>query len=149
MNLYSDINRVGNWVFNKMNDRTWSPVGRIAFGRVKDEQIQWGIVYERFTGMSVYAHIAIDNPASWTEESIRLCFHYPFIELGVYKILVDVSSGNKKSLKLAKGLGFQEESRIEGVYNDGDLVILSITLDQCKWLKETEHGRRKQRTTTT
>ena len=46
-----------------------------------------------------------------------------------------ISSGNKELLAFNGRLGFTEECRIKDAYPDGDMVVLSMTRDQCPWLK--------------
>ena len=139
--LHTDTNQVGNWVYSKLGDSTWNPTGKVAFGAVDGNlRMQWGVVYERFCGTSVYGHIVIEDPKGWTREAIRTCLHYPLVHLGVHKFLAEVNTSRPGAVSFLKRLGFVEEARIEGVYTGGDLVIFSTTLAQCKWLTEKDYG---------
>ena len=88
--------------------------------------------YEDYNGASVRAHIAFDGML--TREFIRIGFDYPFNQLKVKKIIGLVSSCNKKALKLDKHLGYVEEAIIKDACLDGDLHILTMTREQCRFL---------------
>jgi len=70
-------------------------------------------------------------------------FDYPFRQLEVDKIIVQMSSSNIKSSNLAKRLGFELEAQIKDAYPDGDRLIYTLTKDNCKWLKRPEHEESK------
>jgi RimJ/RimL family protein N-acetyltransferase len=62
-------------------------------------------------------------------------FAYPFKQLEVKKIIVYADSSNKESMLLARKLDFDVEAVVEEVYPDGDMMILSLYKEQCKWLE--------------
>ena len=98
-----------------------------------------GVVYERFTGVSVVASIAVDDPKRITREWIWAIFDYPFNQLMVKKILVYACSSNEDSLHLARRFGFKQVAVIPEVYEDGDMIVLELHKQDCKWL-EKPHG---------
>jgi hypothetical protein len=67
-------------------------------------------------------------------EYLWYCFHYPFEELKVHKILGLVESDNLEAQKLDEHLGFTLEATLKSAAPKGDLLIYSMTRDQCKWL---------------
>ena len=64
-----------------------------------------------------------------------ITFDYPFNQLGVKKLIGQVPSSNLKALEFDKKLGFKEEARISDVFPDGDLIVLSMRREDCRWLK--------------
>jgi len=96
------------------------------------ETLVAGVVYDMFLGRSVAMHVAIEGPIS--RAFIRKCFEYPFHQLGVQKVLGCVDSLNEKALRFDRHLGFVDEAVITGAGRQGDLVILSMTAAQCRWL---------------
>lgn len=99
----------------------------------EDGQITAGVLYDMFNGRSVCMHVAIEKPV--TRKYTRTCFDYPFNQLKVSKVLGLVDSTNDKALRFDKLLGFTEEARIADAGKTGDLVILSMTRQQCRWIK--------------
>ena len=63
--------------------------------------------------------------------------------MGVDKIIVQTNTANVESVNLAKRLGFTEEGMIKGAYLDGDRIILTMTKDECKWIKELQNEESK------
>jgi len=53
----------------------------------------------------------------------------------VNKILGYVGSGNVAAQRFDEHIGFKREAVIQGAHPDGDLIIYSMTKEQCPWLK--------------
>ena len=97
--------------------------------------------YSDFNGASCRAHLAVDGKI--TPEFLWFGFYYPFEQLKVKKIIGLVSSLNKKALKLDKHFGYVEEAVIKDAVPNGDLHILTMTKEQCRYLRK-DHGIEKQ-----
>jgi len=126
---------VVNWIVER-GDCCVPSGGATGIGWVQDGKIVAGVMYEEFTEASIHATIVAEAPM--VKGFLHKIFDYPFNQIGVEKIIVQVNSANKKSLDLAYRLGFEEEGCIKGAYLDGDRVILTMTKNECKWL-EKEH----------
>jgi RimJ/RimL family protein N-acetyltransferase len=92
------------------------------------------------------AHIAIQGQI--TREFLFTIFDYPFVQLGVNKIIGTVNSINLDALKLDKNFGFEEEARIKDAFPDGDMVLLTMTKDKCRFLGE-RYGKKQSISATT
>ena len=88
--------------------------------------------YNNFQKGSIQIHQAITGRINL--DVLRLVFHYPFVLLGVKKIIGKIPSNNEKSLKLSYHLGFVHECTIKDAGDNCDLVILSMTKAQCRFL---------------
>jgi RimJ/RimL family protein N-acetyltransferase len=75
-----------------------------------------------------------------TRRAISAVFEYPFYQLGVKKVLGFVNSENLKALSFDLRLGFEVEAIVNDVYERGDLYILSMTREKCRWLRGKEDG---------
>jgi hypothetical protein len=111
-----------------------------AIVRLEHEKLLGGVIYQGYTGASIRAHIAGFTPRWIDKDMLWMMFHYPFEQLGVNKIIGHVHSTNLKALDFNRKLGFKEEARIEGVFRDADLVIMSMRREECRWL---ERGKRR------
>lgn len=129
--ITDDQERVGKWLHDKIGGVYANEIGSYI-GLEKDGVIIAATGYEDFTGVSVRTHIAVNGKI--TKEFLRFIFWYPFEQLKVKKLIGLVSSGNEKALKLDKNFGFVEEAIVKDVYKDGDLHILTMTRDQCRFL---------------
>jgi RimJ/RimL family protein N-acetyltransferase len=121
---------------------TWSPVGRSVIGELNENgSPRWAAVYDHYEPAgSIQLHIAIDNPKYVTRQAIQRVFEYPFNELGVKKVLGIVNSTNEAALTFDMRLGFTVEAVISDAYDMGSMYILSMTREQCRWLRGQDNG---------
>lgn len=92
--------------------------------------------YTHFDGDTVRIHIAGDGKGGWfSREFCWFCFFYPFEQLGVKKLIGHVAGENKAALRFDKHLGFVVEQVVKGAAGGDDLHILTMTKDQCRFLK--------------
>jgi hypothetical protein len=96
-----------------------------------------GILYDNFAVRSVHMHIMLLDFRMVTRRNLFASFHYPFLVMGCEKVFGPVWSTNRKGMDFAGRVGFKEETRLKGAIPDGDLVIWSMTRQQCKWIGET------------
>lgn len=85
-------------------------------------------------------HLAVDGKI--TPEFLWYGFYYPFEELKVRKLIGIVASTNEKALRLDKHFGYVTEAIIKDAAPTGDLHILTMTKDQCRYLtRKPHHGK--------
>ena len=110
-----------------------------AIGWTRDNELTCGVFYEHHTGKSITATIAVAPGAVFPKDFLWAIFDYPFVQLGVWKMLAYVAEANYKSQALVEKMGFVKEAVISDYYPDGDLFIYSMTKQQCRFL-EKENG---------
>jgi RimJ/RimL family protein N-acetyltransferase len=108
--------------------------GAQGIGWTRDGKITAGVLYDEYTEASIHASIAIAPKSGLPKGLLRVMFDYPFNQLGVGKIIVQMSSGNLASSNLAQRLGFDLEAVIKGAYPDGDRLIYTMPKDNCRWI---------------
>lgn len=133
MELSTDKHLVGPFVFGEVN-ATWGPEGREAIGLVKDGVVLAGVVLENFTGRSAMCHIAIAHPRVPVRKLVVAVANYAFNQLGVEKLIGPVPSTNMQAIQFDLRLGFQPEAIIRDAVPGGDMLIFSMTREQCKFL---------------
>ena len=79
-------------------------------------------------------HVAAIRSNWISKDLLWAAFDYPFNKLGVKVILAAVSSNNDEALKLDRHLGFVDKAYIEDAHIDGDLVILAMRRENCRWI---------------
>ena len=117
----------------------FNPACDHVIANVKNDRLLGGVIFTGYTGVSMALHCASFDVRWFDRDMCWMTFHYPFDQLGVRKITATIPSGNLKSLLFTKKLGFVEEVRIADIFPDGDLVLVSMKRDDCRWL---ERGRR-------
>jgi len=99
-----------------------------------DGKLLGGIVYTEFTGRTVRMHMAGAHRRWATLELIWLAFDYPFNQLQVERVLATVPSTNAEALKIDRQLGFKDIAVIPDAVPFGDLIVLSMMRNECRWL---------------
>jgi len=97
-------------------------------------ELAGGVLYNNFTGASISIHVASFRPNWLSRDFLWVVFDYPFNQLGVKKLFGSVCETNVKALEFDLKLGFIEEHRIREVYPDGDMILLAMKRDTCRWL---------------
>ena len=128
---------IGRWVAAQM-DGHFQENNASAIGLIRDGKIVAGVIYENCNGASVVCHIAIKGKVN--KSFLRVICGYPAEALKVKKVIGPISSANAKSIKIAKAIGFVEEARITNAAPDGDLILFTITAEQCRFLGDKKHG---------
>jgi RimJ/RimL family protein N-acetyltransferase len=107
-----------------------------------------GVLFDDWNGATIRMHVAAEEGKRWmTKEYLRVCFYYPFVQLKVHKIIGLVCSSNMQARKFDEHLGFVREATISGATSKGDLLIYTMTREQCRFL-EIRNGRKILSTTT-
>jgi RimJ/RimL family protein N-acetyltransferase len=122
---------VGVWVADRIAGEFYSETSS-AIGLEKDGVIVAGVIYENWNRASIFCHIAIE--ARLTKAYLKAIFDYPFNVCNVKKIIVPVVSNHVKSIKLVTNMGFAEEARIVDGSQDGDIIFLTMTKENCRFL---------------
>lgn len=129
-----DSQRVGTWVCDKTGG-TYDPCS-VAIGLEQHGELIAGVLFDQYNGKSICMHVAAVGPNWLTREYLAVCFDYPFNQAKVTKILGLVDSKNTLARRFDEHLGFRLEATIEDAGKDGDLLIYSMTRQQCRYLKE-------------
>lgn len=100
-------------------------------------------LYEGFNGASVIVHLAKAPAAKLNHDFIWYGSHYPFVELGVRKLIAPVESVNLPSRKFVEHYGFTLEATLKDAAVDGDLLLYTMKKEDCPWLslKGFSHGK--------
>ena len=99
-----------------------------------------GVIFTGFTVAGIGLHSAGFDPHWLSRDMLWMAFHYPFEQLGVRKITGTIHSGNRKAILFDLKLGFTEETRVVDLFPDGDLIIMSMRREDCRWLKLKPRG---------
>ena len=102
-------------------------------GQVLNEEIRAVVVFCGFYGKSCMIHVASEGKHWMTKNFLKKVFDYPFNTLKLKVIIGTVAGNNEKALKLNRHLGFKDVAFIPDAHENGDLVILEMRPENCKW----------------
>lgn len=122
---------IGAWVAERIAGK-FHPDVSSAIGLRKDGETVAGVIYENWNKASIFCHIAIEGRL--TKSYLKAIFEYPFNACQVKKIIVPIVSSHVKSIKLVTNMGFTEEARIVDGAQDGDIIFMTMTKDNCRFL---------------
>ena len=106
----------------------------VCIGRRDSEGKILGVVgFESYNGASIQIHSAGDG--AWlSKDFLGAIFHYPFRVCKVNVIIGPVASTNHRAIRLNERVGFVKEHAIVGGHPDGDLILMTMRLEDCKYL---------------
>lgn len=113
---------------------SFNPAVDTVISRERDGRLLGGVIYQNYTGASIGMHVASFEDGWMNRELLWVCFHYPLVQLGCSSVLGTVPASNTKALEFDKKLGFKEVARVPAVFPDGDLVIVAMRREECRWL---------------
>jgi RimJ/RimL family protein N-acetyltransferase len=103
-------------------------------GQEIDGEVKAVVAFDNILDKSCMMHTAAIVPNWISKDLLWACFDYPFNILKVKVILASVASTNTEALRLDRHLGFVDKAYIEDAHIDGDLVILAMRRENCRWL---------------
>lgn len=138
---------VGQWVCERVGGR-FDPSSATAIGYERNGALVAGVMFDNFNGRSIAMHVAGQGMHWFRPEFAQACFGYAFGQLGVRKVLGMVDSENAAARRFDEHLGFVLEHAVANAGKHGDLLIYSMTPEQCRWLGAA-HGRQERSSTGT
>lgn len=99
-----------------------------------------------YPGKDIEISFASDHPRWATKNSIREILGYPFFQLNVQRVSARAPKSNKKTRRLMKGIGFEEEGKLRNAGEDNEpLFIYGLIRED--YLER--YGKLKEKTTGT
>lgn len=105
----------------------------VALGCVINSELVAGVIYDKYNEVSM--HIAIWIEGRPNAEFMHAMFDYPFNQIGVRKLVGLIYGTNDKSIRLAEHAGFIREGMITDYCAAGDMLIYTMTKDQCRFIE--------------
>jgi len=114
------------------------PVETMCIGQEKNGELIAVVGYNNFTQKLCQIHVASTDVYWLNKDLLFAIFDYPFNKVGVKVIIAPICKDNSKSLNLCRKLGFEKVADIPYAHKNGDLIIMSMKRNQCKWLQQGE-----------
>ena len=114
-----------------------------AIGVADDDRLIAGVVYNNYHGHVIMVSMASTGRQWCNKRIIRVLLAYPFEQLKVRRLEVNVAKRNKHTRKLLERAGFKFEGNRRQAWHDGtDAIQYSMLRHEAEqWLKETHDGR--------
>jgi hypothetical protein len=123
---------MGDWLVRMMNYPL--PTETVCIGQEVDGVLAAVVGFCSFMPKACQMHIAAVDEVNWSNRDfLWAVFDYPFNKLGVSVILGQVCADNESALKLNRHLGFKVIAEIPDAHMEGDLVIMAMRREDCRW----------------
>ncbi len=121
---------LGHWLCSRIG-MAQHPLLR-CIGSVVGHKLNMVVGFDNYNGSSIWIHMAREG--NCTRELLKCMFDYPFNVAKVQTILGMVSSKNIQVMKFGWHLGFKTACSIPNAHPDGDLVIMAMRREDCRFL---------------
>ena len=116
-------------LFQKFDDKA------TFIGQEKDGNLVAVVAFCGFLPNACNMHIGSVGEYWMSKDLLWACFDYPFNKLEKKVILATMEASNDEAVKLNRHLGFQDKALIEDAHENGDLLLMAMRKEDCKWLK--------------
>ena len=123
---------LGEWLVRILNFPL--PQTTQCIGQLKDGNLVAVAGYTNFMPKACEIHIGSVGEHWASKDFIWAVFDYPFNKLGVSVILGQICADNTDALKLNRHLGFKVVAEIPDALMSGDLVIMAMRKEECRFL---------------
>jgi RimJ/RimL family protein N-acetyltransferase len=107
----------------------------VGIGVESNGKIVGAVIYHEWNGASIRIHVVSNNSGHWaTREWFHVIFSYAFDQLKVKRITGFTPESNKRALEFNKKVGFVVETKIVDAELDGNLLVLKMNRNDCKWI---------------
>ena len=123
---------LGEWLVRVLNFPL--PETTRCIGQQKDGNLVAVAGYTNFMPKACEIHIGSVGDHWASKDFIWAVFDYPFNKLGLSVILGQICADNTDALKLNRHLGFKVVAEIPDAHMEGDLVIMAMRKEECRFL---------------
>ena len=128
-----DAPGAGDWIMQRAGG-VFTPSHDHSFATFRDGRIVGGFALCSYLVASMTIHAAGSDEKWCSRDLLWMVFDYAFCQLGLHKLIAPVPSSNTRALKVDLQAGFIVEALITHAAADGDLMLLTMTREQCRWL---------------
>lgn len=125
---------IWEWMHRKTK-LPWSSDLRTIGVMRDDGTIAAAVGFNSWTDEGCWMHVAFDGAHSMTRNLMRAAFKYPFKDCGKSAVYALPHKDNDEALRFIPKMGFKELARTV------DCVMFEMKAEDCRWIKEKEHGR--------
>lgn len=127
----------GRWIMDQVGGGGFEPGRDHSLATVRGGKLIGGFVVSGLLGRAVSVHMAGKDPHWCSRDLMWMLFDYIFNRLGALKAVALLDSTNTLAVSQDLRAGFVLEAVVRGIYDapEGNLLILTMTQEQCRWLK--------------
>jgi hypothetical protein len=112
----------------------FNPYGETVISSSKDGELLGGTIFSDFTGTSLCMHVTGIAPNWLSRNLMWVTFSYVFVQCRCVVALGRVATTNKEAMNFNHRIGFEDVATIKDAVPGGDVIILQMRKENCKWL---------------
>jgi RimJ/RimL family protein N-acetyltransferase len=132
--IHIDSPGAGDWIMERAGGYFREGVNH-SFSTHRDGDILGGFALVGYTGAAMTMHMASRDKRWFSRDLAALAFGYGFHQLGCRKLLAPVKSTNHALVALVRRGGWKFDAVLRDVYPDADMIVFSMTRNECPWLR--------------
>lgn len=111
-----------------------------TFALVDEDHIVGAVVFNDYNGSNIELSSVTDGPQPFGRGMLRAVFHYPFKQLGCRRVTAKTRSGDQRTRRLIRRLGFKPEGKMIAYYpetesaEEDDAMVYGMLQHQCRWI---------------
>ena len=125
---------IWQWHCIKTNQDPGKNPGVMCAGILKNGEIIGSVIYHRFRWPDIEIGIETSDPTWCNRRILKEIFNYPFNELECRRVTATTDPSKPEVCQFLKRIGFVEEGRLRDALPHGDILILGMKHDECKWV---------------
>ena len=137
--VVDDHARVAAWVAQQADCSVHAWAGYVCIGLEVDGMLVAGVVLESFSGRGANIHVAGIGKYWLSRNLLYSIFHYCFNVLKLKRLTGLVAASNAAALRFDQHIGFQVEATLADGAKDGDLIVLRMRREDCRYLPPEEN----------
>lgn len=126
------------WVADQCGSEPWGHA--YGMGMIVNGEIVCGVVLEDYNHASACIHVAGIGGHWCSRRFLTSVFDYTFNQLGLKRLTGLVAQGNDAALRFDLKLGFKVDHILKDAHPDGDIYLLVMRPEDCRFLPEKKHG---------
>lgn len=131
--LYGADRMVMEWHLLRIGQRAM-PDSYSAIGISLGDKLIASVLYTRYRWPDVEIGIHTIDKRWCNRRTLRHIFHYPFVQLKCRRVTAATDPAKPAVCSFLKRIGFTIEGRLRDGLPEGDLLVLGMTRDECRWL---------------
>ncbi len=139
MQIRIDFAGDGQWIMDRVGGDPYIPNHNHSLMHVSDDgERRGGFVLCQFTGEggSIVGHMAGEHGSWLTRELLWMLCDYVFNQIKVRKFIAIANTRAPTTVTMDLRAGFVLEAVVKDGYPDGGhMMVLTMTREQCRWLK--------------
>ena len=128
-------NKVHGFMIAAKVPRIYNPAADQVISHSEGGNLLGGVIYEGCISNCIFMHQAGFDRRWLLGDMLWVAFDYPFNQLKLGVVCGTIPSSDQELLDFNLRLGFKLECSIKGAYKDGDLLVLAMRREECRWLK--------------